>query len=324
MFHFSNSSEFTSNFCPTPDHPCNISSYQHPTTRQTSVPIIVIILARLIIATMNLFRLLALQAVIFGKHTSSTATQAQRNQNQSRDYIQFQQDQSEELAQHLIKSAIQRTEVFSKGVEVLNKLESSPSCSRLALHGLISECESLQRSSSTETALEEIKEQYAARLAICEVSGAGVTPPKDCQAFISFEGTPDSSRSHQSCSSPTCFERLRPNQVKSCLAALVKENQLWTSFSNSLQNVVYVCQASRTWVEKGKNVASRSCYTSPIRGGGGVRSFTTQLNSTISLLYPNSVQTNSSIFYAKACGCRKISHPKSKLTGLKRTHSPIP
>jgi hypothetical protein len=202
---------------------------------------------------MNLFRLLALQAVIFGKYTTSTAIQSQHNQ--SGEHTQFQHDQSEELAQHLIKSTIQRTEKISKGIEVLNQLESSPSCSRQALHGLISECEFLHRSSNTETALEEIKEQYAARLAICEVSAAGVVPPAECQVFISFE--------ERSCSSPPCFERLHQSQVKSCLGALHKENQLWTSFSNSLQNVVHVCQASRAWVEKGKSLASRPCYPFP-------------------------------------------------------------
>lgn len=229
---------------------------------------------------MNLFRLLALQAVIFGKHTTSTAIQSQHNQ--SGEYAESQQDQSEELAQHLIKSAVQGTEFFSKGIEILNKLQSSPSCSRKALHGLISECESLHRSSNTETALEEIKEQYAARLAICEVSAAGVAPPAECQVFISLE--------ERSCSSPPCFERLHQSQVKSCLGALHKENQLWTSFSNSLQNVVHVCQASRAWVEKGQYLASRPCYPLPEPScqQRSVRLPSQQVNSVIDLFYPNS------------------------------------
>lgn len=167
-----------------------------------------------------------------------------------------------DLATYLVNNAIQHEDVFPRAIGILDKLKTSPSCSRVALQGLITECESVGRSSTTELQLEEVREQYAARLAICEVSAAGVAPPKECQVFVSSEHRSKNARNRQTCRATPCFEKLTRRQVKPCLGALHRETQFWTSFSNSLQNVVHVCQASRVWVEKGEGERRSRCTRS--------------------------------------------------------------
>jgi len=158
--------------------------------------------------------------------------------------------QLDNLALRLINGAVQRSDIFPKALAVLDSFKSSPSCSRLALHGLISECESL-RHSDTEIMLDQIKQEYAARLALCEVSAAGGTSPSECELLDPSQSKLASDDRKQSCVSPPCYERVDQKQVRLCLNSLLDQPQMWTSYSNSYQNVVYICQASRTWVEKG-------------------------------------------------------------------------
>jgi len=156
------------------------------------------------------------------------------------------------LALRLINGAVQHSEIFPKAIAVLESFKSSPSCSRLALRDLISACESLRHSSETEVMLDEIKQQYAARLALCEVSAAGATPPPECEMLDPSASKFPGGGRPQSCVSPPCYERVERKMVRLCLNSLLDQPQMWTSYSNSYQNVIYVCQASRTWVEKGK------------------------------------------------------------------------
>ena len=159
--------------------------------------------------------------------------------------------QLDKLALRLINGAVQRSDIFPKALAVLDSFKSSPSCSRLALHGLISECESLRHSSDTEVMLDQIKQEYAARLALCEVSAAGAALPSECELLDPSQSKLAGGDRKQSCASPPCYERVEQKQVRLCLNSLLDQPQMWTSYSNSYQNVVYICQASRTWVEKG-------------------------------------------------------------------------
>jgi hypothetical protein len=128
---------------------------------------------------------------------------------------------------------------------------------------LINSCQSLERSSSAEIELSEIREEYATRLAMCELMGAKVTVPSQCDRFVPHDGGCkrkrafaflDKLRSEEPTDSidKTCYRDVSPVQVKQCLGALHARPQWWTSYSNALQNVVVVCQASRSAIEKGK------------------------------------------------------------------------
>lgn len=100
---------------------------------------------------------------------------------------------------------------------------------------------------SAQEDLDHIKSLYAARLAVCEVSGAGARVPDECsQLVVSHLGKP----------SRTWFQgsggdaELPTSQLQPCLQALESKPQWWTSYSNNRQNAAIMCQAARIEVER--------------------------------------------------------------------------
>ena len=148
----------------------------------------------------------------------------------------------DELSFRLINSAFGQADFVPKAVAVLDSLKSSPSCARLVFQGLMTECQSLERSTGLEAALEETKSQYAIRLAICEIAAADITTPTECEQFVPSSREPRQGQ----------YNAITMHQSRRCLHALHSRQQWWTSYSNNLQNVVVVCEASRSMVERGK------------------------------------------------------------------------
>lgn len=121
---------------------------------------------------------------------------------------------------------------------------------------LVTSCQSFggnaDADEESQEALDHIRSVYAARLAICELEGAGASAPTPCLqvtisppiskrrfSFMSSPGVPDSSTS------------LVPRELlEPCLKALESRPQWWTSYSNSRQNAIVICQASRIEIEK--------------------------------------------------------------------------
>jgi hypothetical protein len=143
-------------------------------------------------------------------------------------------------------------------------MEAAPSCHRMATLTLINSCQSLERSKTAEVALTEVREEYATRLAICEFMGAKVAFPPQCNLFVpqdrgckrrfsfSLWDRPRGDSASSQFTGDACYRDVSSAQVKQCLSALHARPQWWTSYSNALQNVVVVCQASRSSIEKGK------------------------------------------------------------------------
>jgi hypothetical protein len=167
----------------------------------------------------------------------------------------------EDLASLLFQQAVQKDEIFSHAITILDSLKSAPSCHRLATVSLVDSCSSLERSSDGETSLAEEREKYAARLAMCELMSAKIVVPHQCDYFVpARDGCPKQRhtlgfkniwRRDSGDIQKECFHEVSTNQMKNCLAALHERPQWWTSYSNALQNVLVVCQASRNGVEKG-------------------------------------------------------------------------
>jgi hypothetical protein len=163
-----------------------------------------------------------------------------------------------DLAARFTESTPEQSVLFTQALSVLNLLESAPSCHRLAAHNLIDTCESLEKSTEIELALEEVKEKYAARLAMCELTGAQTSLPPQCKDFVpspcAHEGFARLFRKRDQpkavAADQMCYPNTSRNQVKQCLNALHSRPQWWTSYSNALQNVVVVCQATRTYKDK--------------------------------------------------------------------------
>jgi hypothetical protein len=168
-----------------------------------------------------------------------------------------------ELLDSFLIGQIHQPEVYSRAVTVLETLESAPSCHRVATLRLISSCQSLERTSSTEVDLYETREEYATKLAMCELSGAKATISSHCADFVPcaracpkapFSGFLRRPQHTDEVHGKACYQDVTRLQVKQCISALHSKPQWWTSYSNALQNVVVVCQASRSAIEKGKSI----------------------------------------------------------------------
>lgn len=117
---------------------------------------------------------------------------------------------------------------------------------------LLTSCQSLSSSETSGGAeiahtLDRVKSIYAARLALCELSGAGATIPLSCSSIRIA-----SDRTHnESAFDPTeIADDFSAPVVEGCLRGLESRPQWWTSYSNSRQNAIVICQAARIEIEK--------------------------------------------------------------------------
>lgn len=147
--------------------------------------------------------------------------------------------------------------IFTEAAQILDSMASSPSCNRIAAMRLLTSCQTVGNDkgsdADTHEVLDLIRSVYAARLAICELQGTGTTIPSACIpvtvspptsgkggfGFTTKSAPPDTGRD----SIP--IELLEP-----CLQALESRPQWWTSYSNSRQNAMVICQATRMEREK--------------------------------------------------------------------------
>lgn len=124
-------------------------------------------------------------------------------------------------------------------------MQGSPSCNRLAASTLLDSCHAVDGSKNdAENTLEDVRSVYAAQLAMCEISSAGSGIPQECKSLdISSQA-----KIHQT----NGFKYIWKDQLNLCLHSLESKPQWWTSYSNSRQNAVIMCQAARVDIEKGK------------------------------------------------------------------------
>ncbi|KAL3465940.1 hypothetical protein BJX64DRAFT_33361 [Aspergillus heterothallicus] len=128
----------------------------------------------------------------------------------------------------------------------------------MAAGKLVTTCQVIGRKPDTPTdpdtynTLDYVRSLYAARLAICELTGAGTPIPSSCLSvnalppqrkgfwpFIVKESTADSD-----------IENVSKSDLAHCLQSLESRPQWWTSYSNNRQNAVVICEASRAEKEK--------------------------------------------------------------------------
>lgn len=148
--------------------------------------------------------------------------------------------------------------IFSEALKLLESINSSSSCNKLAATKLVTSCKSIGRNLGTPTdsdiylALEYVRSLYAARLAICEISGAGISIPSPCQP-MNVSPAPKKARfsfytKHNTIVSDD--DPGRKEELGPCLRSLESRPQWWTSYSNSKQNAMVICHASRSEIEK--------------------------------------------------------------------------
>lgn len=154
---------------------------------------------------------------------------------------------------NLIRSrTAQHDSVFSSAIQLLESMKSSPSCSKIAAMKLLTSCQSLSSSENSAGAeiantLDRVKSIYAARLALCELSGAGATIPLSCS---SIRIAPDRIRNESAIDPMDIADDFAASVIEGCLRGLESRPQWWTSYSNSRQNAIVICQAARIEIEK--------------------------------------------------------------------------
>lgn len=162
-----------------------------------------------------------------------------------------------DLVSFLNSKSQQHDAIFNEALQLLESMRSSPSCNRIAATRLVTSCQSIGGKADgietdTNVALDHVKSLYAARLAICELNGAGASVPPPClpvtvsppqkKGLFGFS-TKVKTQISMADSMPTGL-------LESCLKSLESRPQWWTSYSNSRQNAVVICQAARIEIEK--------------------------------------------------------------------------
>lgn len=162
-----------------------------------------------------------------------------------------------DLVSFISSKNTQHDVVFKEAVQLLESMRSSPSCNRIAASRLVKSCQSVRVKINnidpeTYRILEHTRALYAARLAICELNGAGTHIPNACLP-VTFPLPQKKGIFGFSLKSETPVNGVDPVPVQlleSCLKSLESRPQWWTSYSNSRQNAFVICQAARTENEK--------------------------------------------------------------------------
>ena len=146
--------------------------------------------------------------------------------------------------------------IFNEAVQLLDSMKTSPSCNRLAATRLVASCQTFRDGKGTQLSdpesLDVLRSAYAARLALCEIDGAGTTIPPSCLA-VTVSPPPQKHRFgfvNRHRSPDTTSDEVSREILEGCLKTLESRPQWWTSYSNSRQNALIICQASRMETEK--------------------------------------------------------------------------
>jgi len=181
--------------------------------------------------------------------------------------------QSDELRSDLTAfvraSSIDKPQVYSQALSLLDSMQNAPSCNGLAASTLLDSCQLIEGSTAGgESSLEDIRSVYAVKLAVCEIVSAGSTVPSHCIPFRSV--SPEARQRGRGGAGAGAHGRGKPlgaNDIESrhlsqCLQSLESRPQWWTSYSNSRQNAVVMCQAVRADIEKGEFICHRCAISS--------------------------------------------------------------
>lgn len=158
---------------------------------------------------------------------------------------------------------------LSETLSWFRKLPSESNCVQLAAMKLMTECKLLDNPSDFAQAhrewyLDDVKAEYAVKLAVCEIVGAQPDhpyPPQHCTVFyptveacIKRSWAPWTQSEPQPSSRPPCYPDASEKNRHQCLKILRNSPQYWTSYSNARFHAVRMCQLSRHAIEREKTI----------------------------------------------------------------------
>jgi hypothetical protein len=154
--------------------------------------------------------------------------------------------------------------VITQAVDFVVSMQNAPTCTRMAASHLMNECKLLENApdfakTRPEAYLDNVKTEYAAKLAVCELLSAQPSnpmAPPNCDILVPTSracgkgSTWWYSRPEVGINDKQCYPEFKEYQYVQCLKTLQSSPQYWTSFSNARQNAVVMCQASRDAIER--------------------------------------------------------------------------
>lgn len=174
-----------------------------------------------------------------------------------------------DLQSLLHDTTLSQEKELSETLAWYQKLPSEGSCVQLAAMKLMSECKLLDNPSDFAKAhpdlyLDDVKVEYAVKLANCEIVGAQPDQPfapQHCQVFlptadacIKRSWNPWGRAQYQPSHHLPCYPQASENDLHRCLKTLRSSPQYWTSFSNAKFRAVNMCQLSRHAIEREKTL----------------------------------------------------------------------
>lgn len=145
----------------------------------------------------------------------------------------------------------------------IEQLRNTPSCQNIAAADLLQSCRQTDvndnQSGNPKVMLETIKSVFAIRLAICEFDGTDTLIPEPCHNL--FSCVPDTAPTRYwfgkkaAAQDETKALQVNDKQMGLCKKGLKGSTTSWMSYSNSLQNAQYLCQAARSGVERDQILA---------------------------------------------------------------------
>lgn len=167
-------------------------------------------------------------------------------------------------------SSSRHLEVTSQAIQFITSLQTKNPCTQMAASHLLNECKDLEHApgqvkNRAGDELDRIRDEYAAKLAICELSSAQVPNngniPQNCRILIPSSQACSEARQCSwlwACPQPTtekqCYPSFTESQLRQCIHAL-SNPVAWTSYSNARNNVINVCHATRDAIERENHLA---------------------------------------------------------------------
>ncbi|CAI6320531.1 unnamed protein product [Periconia digitata] len=173
-----------------------------------------------------------------------------------------------DLQSLLQDTTLSQDKELTEALAWIDKLPTETSCTQLAAMKLMTECKLLDDPSGfaathPEVHLDDIKLEYAVKLAVCEIAGAQPDQPQstlqNCQVFLPSTQACNKRSwwSHTRQSTPNempCYPQSSDKDLHMCFKTLRSSPQYWTSYSNAKFRAANMCQLSRHAIEREKTI----------------------------------------------------------------------
>lgn len=162
----------------------------------------------------------------------------------------------------LFNHPAQPTPRYENVFDVVNAVHDMLPCNKIATSMLMNSC--LQPADNGAPLLEALGTLYGTRLAVCELFNARADIPASCKPLVPTpelvtKATVKSFIRNGMLTDPSlsfdAYDSATAAASQKCTKALYSKPQTWTSFSNSKQNSLAICQAMRVEIEKGQIAA---------------------------------------------------------------------